>query len=424
MSSFQVSGWYLVARLHLQLEVDERRVRAHGVDAGHLHDPSGLRREEPDGRSAPRLGRRGQRFHHAEPGAQRVALHVDAVGDLGQFVDPVTADAVVRLDDPRAARGQLDLGVPWTVAQPHRVEEVRHQPRDLAQRLGRAAAGLRMSDLDETGAAALLVGHRDDHMPAVEGQGLHADLRAVQELLHEELVEGFGTGQVPGGPMPVEGSEPFGDDVHVGSVADAEHPQAARFADRLDDDREPVRLNELPNVLRGTADRGGHRADAPRGQVPAHPPLVRQQFHGGDGLAAEAERLVDPRRRQQPELEQRHGRLEPVRLVQRLGQWQEPVDVAVVEQQRLIDVGPVAAVILVRELGVNHVQAELPGLAHMLELAADDQDARPSGGDRRGPLAGGYDIVDNVAPSLDHHGRAKVPRPESGWSLRCGPQSL
>ena len=164
----------------------------------------------------------------------------------------------------------------------------------------------------------------------------------------------------------VEGSEPFGDDVHVGSVADAEHPQAARFADRLDDDREPVRLNELPNVLRGTADRGGHRADALRGQVPAHPPLVQQQFHGGDGLAAEAERLVDPRRRQQPELEQRHGRLERVRLVQRPDQRQEPVDVAVVEQQRLIDVGPVAAVVLVRELGVNHVQAELPGLAHML----------------------------------------------------------
>ena len=193
--------------------------------------------------------------------------------------------------------------------------------------------------------------------------------------------------------MPVEGSEPLGDDVHVGSVADAEHPEAARLADRLDDDREPVRLHELPNVLRGTADRGGHRADAPRGEVPAHPPLVQQQFHGGDGLAAEAERLVDPRRRQQPEFGQRHGRLERVRLVQRPDQWQEPVDVAVVEQQCLIDVGPVAAVILVRELGVNHVQAELPGLAHMLELAADDQDARPSGGDRRGPLAGGYDIV-------------------------------
>jgi hypothetical protein len=66
--------------------------------------------------------------------------------------------------------------------------------------------------------------------------------------------------------------------------------------------------------------------------------------------------------------------------VQRLDQRQEPVDVAVVEQQRLIDVGPVAAVVLVRVLGVDHGQAELPGLAYLLELAADDQNARPSSG--------------------------------------------
>ena len=76
---------------------------------------------------------------------------------------------------------------------------------------------------------------------------------------------------------------------------------------RLDDNLELLRLNETLNVLRGTADRGCHRADAPRGQVLAHRPLVHRQFRGGDGLAGEAERLDGPRRRQQPELEQRHG---------------------------------------------------------------------------------------------------------------------
>ena len=50
-------------------EVDERRVRAHGVRRRSPPRQSGLRREEPDGRSAPSSAT-CQRLHHAEPGAQ------------------------------------------------------------------------------------------------------------------------------------------------------------------------------------------------------------------------------------------------------------------------------------------------------------------------------------------------------------------
>jgi hypothetical protein len=52
-----------------------------------------------------------------------------------------------------------------------------------------------------------------------------------------------------------------------------------------------------------------------------------------------------------------------------------------------------AVTIIFRELDANPVQAELLRLAHRVELAADDQDARPPRGDRGGPLPSGCEIV-------------------------------
>ena len=49
---------------------------------------------------------------------------------------------------------------------------------------GSGSAG--MADLDERANRCYLVGHPDENMAAVEAQRLHADLRAVQILLHQE----------------------------------------------------------------------------------------------------------------------------------------------------------------------------------------------------------------------------------------------
>ncbi len=304
-----------------------------------------------------------------------MAFHVDAVGDLGQVVDPVASHAVVGLDDRRAPRGQLDLGVRGAVAQPDRVEELHHQLLRLAQQRLRVTARLGVAGLDEARVGVDLVGRRDEDVPPVEAQRLDAELGAVQVLLHQEPVE------IPGQVLRVEllaqGVEALHDRRHVRLVAHREDADAAGLVDRLHHHRQPIGLDERPQVLLGPAHLGGDRADAQRVETPAHARLVQQQLHRLQRIPAESELVVDLRRGQKSEFPQRYDPLEREALMQRPHHRQNALRIGVVDEQRLVDIRPVGPVVLVRILDVHHAQPEFMSFPGKLGLSPDHGDCRP-----------------------------------------------
>ncbi len=237
--------------------------RGEPLQAVHPGDHARLQGEVRDGGGPGRLGGLGPAAHQQ---VEDRALDVEAGGDPDQRRDPVAAEAGLRLHHARPVRGQDHLGVRRAEPVAGGVQQRGDQPADRRGVGGRQRRGEDVPGLHERRRGRLALGGDADHqVAALAAERLHAELRAVEELLdqHRAPVGERGDLLLPLRQVVRPGDQPDG--------------RTALQAGRLHHGGQAERLQHGRNLVRAGGERGAHRRQAVLGEQFAQRRLVVQQ---------------------------------------------------------------------------------------------------------------------------------------------------